>query len=193
MHAWIGLWGAMLGLLFGTTGILLNHRTTLKIPAAQVKSTSAQLEVPADIRGDREHFAAWLGRELGLGHKKPHIVRDAGRTLTWEDRQVTMPERWQLYYDTPDFYARAEYWAGNKYVAVTRHDPNLFALLNRLHMASGASTGWILLADTLAGGIVLLSVTGVLLWTRLHGPKLLAAGLIVGSLCAALCSAWLGL
>ena len=26
VHGWIGLWGAALGLLFGTTGFLLNHR-----------------------------------------------------------------------------------------------------------------------------------------------------------------------
>ena len=32
-HAWIGLWGAALGLLFGITGILQNHRSILKIPA----------------------------------------------------------------------------------------------------------------------------------------------------------------
>src|SRR5690349_20141788 len=25
VHAWLGLWGAVLGLLFGVTGILLNH------------------------------------------------------------------------------------------------------------------------------------------------------------------------
>lgn len=33
-HGWIGLWGATLGLLFGSTGILLNHRALLRIPAA---------------------------------------------------------------------------------------------------------------------------------------------------------------
>ena len=26
VHGWVGLWGAVLGLLFGTTGFLLNHR-----------------------------------------------------------------------------------------------------------------------------------------------------------------------
>ncbi|MDB5932854.1 MAG: peptidase [Massilia sp.] len=35
MHGWIGLWGATLGLLFGSSGILLNHRAVLKIPAVQ--------------------------------------------------------------------------------------------------------------------------------------------------------------
>jgi uncharacterized protein len=31
VHGWIGLWGAVLGLLFGVTGFLQNHRATMKI------------------------------------------------------------------------------------------------------------------------------------------------------------------
>ena len=30
-HGWIGLWGATLGLLFGTSGIWLNHRAVLAL------------------------------------------------------------------------------------------------------------------------------------------------------------------
>ena len=45
-HGWIGLWGATLGLLFGTSGILLNHRAVMKIPAAQVQESTVQLPLP---------------------------------------------------------------------------------------------------------------------------------------------------
>jgi hypothetical protein len=34
------------------------------------------------------------------------------------------------------------------------------------------------LTDTLAGALLELAITGTLLWSRLHGPRLLAAGLI---------------
>lgn len=33
-------------------------------------------------------------------------------------------------------------------------------------------TGWVLLADTLAGGQVFLSLTVLLLWTKLHSSRL---------------------
>ena len=56
-------------------------------------------------------------------------------------------------------------------------DPNLLATLNRLHMATGASAAWILLTDTLAGALIALSLTGILLWTKLHGSRLLALGI----------------
>ena len=45
-------------------------------------------------------------------------------------------------------------------------------------MATGASAAWILLTDTLAGALIMLSITGLLLWTKLHGSRLLALGLI---------------
>ncbi len=45
---------------------------------------------------------------------------------------------------------------------------------------------WILLTDTLAGALLILAITGILLWSRLHGPRLLAAGLIGTTLTALL-------
>src|SRR4051812_47553362 len=36
-HGWIGLWVAALGLLFGVTGFLQNHRAIMKIPTAQAQ------------------------------------------------------------------------------------------------------------------------------------------------------------
>jgi len=39
IHAWVGLWGAAMGLLFGVSGILLNHRAVMKIPAAQMEQS----------------------------------------------------------------------------------------------------------------------------------------------------------
>jgi hypothetical protein len=41
-HGWIGLWGAILGLLFGISGIALNHRAMLKFPGAETRETSWQ-------------------------------------------------------------------------------------------------------------------------------------------------------
>ena len=71
----------------------------------------------------------------------------------------------------------AEYWVGNRSVSVERTDPNFLGKLVRLHTGAGASVAWILLTDTLAGALIALSLTGFLLWTKLHGPRLLALGL----------------
>jgi hypothetical protein len=47
-----------------------------------------------------------------------------------------------------------------------------------------------LLVDTLAGGLLALALTGMLLWSRLHGPRLLALGLASGSALLAIVLVW---
>jgi hypothetical protein len=41
---------------------------------------------------------------------------------------------------------------------------------------------WILLADTLAGSIILLSLTGVILWTQLNRRRMIGFGIGLTSL-----------
>jgi uncharacterized protein len=67
-------------------------------------------------------------------------------------------------------------------VTVKRQEANAFAMITQLHKGAGATVPWILLVDTLAGGLILLALSGMLLWSRLHGTRLAAAGLGLGSL-----------
>ena len=173
-HGWLGMWGAVLGLLFGATGLLLNHRATMKIPGPAYANTQWQLQL-AQPPSDIEALTAHLQHTLQID-KPPHQkkVEPAGPS-PWPGTQ--QPERWQIAFATPRTTVNAEYWVGNQTVQVKRMDPNLLARLNRLHMATGASAAWILLTDTLAGSLIALSLTGVLLWTRLHGSRLRAAAI----------------
>ena len=181
-HAWIGLWGAIMGLLFGVTGILLNHRTVMKIPAAQVASSRVQLPLPS-LPASPEELTTWLRRELELGERRPFVTVEPARPVGWGSRSIQQPERWQIDFYSPKQAVLAEYWRGNHLVSITRKANNAWAMLTNLHMATGVNAAWILLTDTLAGGLLVLALTGTLLWTRLHGPRLLAAGLALGSLC----------
>lgn len=54
-----------------------------------------------------------------------------------------------------------------------------------MHKGSGLGVAWVLLIDTIAGALIAMSITGVLLWSRLHGPRLLAAALAGGCIAAA--------
>jgi hypothetical protein len=53
-----------------------------------------------------------------------------------------------------------------------------------LHRSQGAGIGWILLADSIAGSIVLLSITGVLLWTEMNRRKTAGAAIFIVSIMA---------
>ena len=181
-HGWIGLWGAALGLLFGFSGILLNHHEVLKIPAAKVEKSEAQLILPEPLPTDPKALAKWLGQTYHLNAGQAKILREPAKTVIWNGIGVEQPERWQITLRTPRASVQAEYWSGNRFVTVIRGAGNVFALLTNMHKGVGMNAAWILLADTLAGGLILLSLTGILLWTRLHGGRLAAAGLGLGSI-----------
>ncbi len=90
---------------------------------------------------------------------------------------VRQPAPYRVWFATPQISFVAEYRAGNTYATVTRQTPDFFAFLTRLHLGTGAGVAWILLVDTLAGGLIAFAVSGMLLWSRLDGPRLLALGL----------------
>lgn len=180
VHAWLGLWGAALGLLFGTSGFLLNHRAQLKINAATPVESTVQVELPDDARADPKSFARWLTQYAGIeGEPKVRVM--PAKKVIWNDKPVEKPAEWSATLARPDHSVNAIYTAGNRFVEVKRIEQNFWGILNGLHRGAGLGVGWILLADTLAGALVMLSLTGFLLWSRLHGPRLLALGLVGGA------------
>ena len=189
-HAWLGLWGATLGILFGITGILLNHRGVMKINAAKTERTKIELALPEVRLENVEDFAEWLQAELDIEKKWSRARSEPSQEISWDGQSVVQPEKWRVSFSNPQRAYSAEYWVGNSYASITQFDRNVFAFLNRLHMASGMGAAWILLADSIAGSLIILSLTGILLWTRLHGPRLLAAGLGFGSLVLAIFFVW---
>ncbi|MFM8342382.1 MAG: PepSY-associated TM helix domain-containing protein, partial [Methylomonas sp.] len=92
------------------------------------------------------------------------------------------PSYWQITLRNPKRMVQAEYWEGNAFVSVKQAESNLLQMLTNLHKGSGMGSAWVLLVDSLAGGLIVLSLTGTLLWTRLHGSRLVAAGLGFGCL-----------
>jgi len=184
-HAWLGLWGATLGLLFGLSGFLLNHRTKLKINADAPVETTVQVALPDTARADPKAFAQWFAGYAGL-QARPHIRAQPAKTVIWNDRPVQNPAEWSVTIGRPDFDVSASYTQGNHFVEVRRSEHNLMGIITRLHKGDGLGIGWVLLVDTLAGALVMLCLTGFLLWSRLHGPRLAALGLL-GTVLALAC------
>ncbi len=188
-HAWLGLWGAGLALLFGSTGFLLNHRVTMKVHAAHVEETVIQVPLPSRP-ADPQALAAQIQEALKVG-KRAHLIRvEPARRVVWNGETLAQPPLWRVFFATPARTLNVEYWAGNAYATVKRQDPNVWALLTRLHTGTGADIAWVLLVDTLAGALIVLVLSGVLLWSRLHGTRLTAAGIALGSLSLTLLLAW---
>jgi hypothetical protein len=73
-------------------------------------------------------------------------------------------------------------------VTVKRTENAFLATLTNLHKGVGMSVGWVLVVDTLAGSLILLSLTGVLLWTELNRRKTVGAVLVIGCIVTMLCA-----
>jgi len=187
MHGWIGLWGAALGLLFGTTGFLLNHRKAeLHIPSGEPVVTALQAPVTLPPPDSPRALARQLQRELGIVGNLTRVSREPAHAVAWGSQPVVQPEHWQIQFASPRETTQIEYWVGNPWADVKRNQNGLFAFLLSLHRGTGTGLGWMLVTDSLAGSLIFLSLTGVLLWSALHKRRMIGIALIGASLSAAL-------
>ncbi|MFM0740076.1 PepSY-associated TM helix domain-containing protein [Paraburkholderia xenovorans] len=186
VHGWVGLWGAVLGLMFGVTGFVLNHRAgPLKISPGEPQVEELQIRVPQKKLASPMEMTKWLKSELKIDGKPGRVKREPAHAVAWGDRSVVQPELWTVGIFAPTQNVQAEYWVGNGFVSVKRTHNSFMTTLNNLHRGVGMSLGWVLLIDTIAGSMILLSLTGVLLWTELNKRRLIGVLLVGGSIAAA--------
>lgn len=191
IHLYVGLWGAVLGLLFGATGILLNHRTTMKIPVEMTAKKTARLALPAQPVASLEEMSAWLQQVLKYTPEQVTQTKvEPAQKIMWADQEMMQPERWRISLHSPQRGVNADYFVGNRFVELNHVDATPIGTLTRLHMAIGVGAFWILLSDTIAGSLILLSITGLLLWTQLHTVRTIAVMTSIGALLASIWFMW---
>ncbi len=181
IHGWLGLWGAVLGLLFGATGIIHNHRTVLKIDLEKPQSNEIQIVVPDEAKKSPKAMAIWLRKELSMD-REPRIKKDPAETVSWNGQDVKQPEHWDIRFVAPQYKVIGDYWVGSNMVKIKRTDETWVGAIDNFHRANGAGVGWVLLADSIGGSMILLSITGVLLWTELNRRKTVGAIIFVASI-----------
>ena len=168
-HGWFGLWGALLGLMTGTSGVWLNHRAILKLELPAQTTMNAQLALPDPAPATSPEMAAWLQGALKMDRPANNMRVERARPVPWTekggpDKPLMQPERWMFNFGGPNHVVQVEYFAGNKSASVRTTENGFFATLTNLHKGVGMPIPWILLIDTLAGSLIFLSVSGVILW-----------------------------
>jgi hypothetical protein len=181
-HGWFGLWGAILGLMAGTSGIWLNHRSVLKLDLPDQHQSSAQLVLPDPHPADAASMAAWLQQELKIDRPVLNSRVERARPVPWaerggEGRPPMQPERWSFVFGGPNKVIQVEYWVGNKAASVRTTQNGFIATLTNLHKGVTMPLPWILLIDTLAGAMIFLSISGTILWWETHRRRV--AGLVI--------------
>ena len=185
VHAWTGFWGAVLFLMLGVTGVLLNHRSIWKIETGELQEVSVMtLAIAPGLIANENALGAWAKREFDLPTEpRAPKKKDEGKKAFLGKAREEAP-KWAQQFSHPDGRITVEYIPGSASVAVKQEATNLLGLIKNLHMSNGVGLAWVLFMDSIAGALIAMSVTGFLLWTRLHGGRLLAGGIMIGSVTA---------
>ena len=181
-HGWFGLWGALLGLMAGTSGIWLNHRSVMKLELPDQQQTNSQLAVPDPRPETANAMAGWLQGALKADRPASNVRVERSRAAPWaerggEGRPAMQPERWTFVFGGPKKVIQVEYWVGNRSAGVRTTQNGFIATLTNLHKGTTMPAPWILLIDTLAGAMIFLSISGVILWWETHRRRL--AGFVI--------------
>jgi uncharacterized protein len=168
-HGWFGLWGALLGLMMGLSGIWLNHRAVLKLELPAQTQMNAQLALPDPAPLTAPEMASWLQTALKMDGPPNNTRVERGRPVPWAERgapgkPLMQPERWFFVFGGPSRLVQVEYFAGNKSASVRTTTNGFIATLTNLHKGIGMPVAWVLLIDTLAGSLIFLSLSGLILW-----------------------------
>jgi hypothetical protein len=196
VHAWTGFWGALLFLMMGVSGALLNHRNVWKIEAGEpVEVMAANIAVPAGLIRDEKALGDWAKAEFELASdprapKKEGGDKNADRAVRFMGAERVQPVKWAQQFNHPNGRLIVEYVAGSTSVSARQEATNIWGFLKNLHKGSGVGLAWVLFLDSIAGALIMMSLTGFLLWSRLHGGRLLAGGIAGASLTAAVAAVW---
>ena len=170
LHLWVGAWGALAAVLYGFTGLVMNHRFAWNLPQGEsVPAEPVRVSVPAEARASTDALAAWLQREHGLDAlvKRVQPPKDKVPVGTGHGAQ---PEKWTLSGGSARDAWNVEYTAGDASVEVKRTAHGWLSALNRLHKTQGGGLAWVVLGDSFALAMVFLGLSGLVLWGRGRSP-----------------------
>ena len=213
-HAWTGISTAILALIFAWSGFMLNHRThfTLGAPALTDQFTIPAPETgfasPQDLAdylvekyGLRtspvlEHIEATpqpAGRGMGMGMGQ--LPEGAAPVMTGGRGGggaggVAKGPSFSASWQAPGGDFNGAWVVGSGEIAVTRSDRGFNRIVNRLHSGRGLEGGaWHFIISAYAVMLMFLSLSGVMLWSRVSGTARVGGGLIGASLL--LIGAWI--
>ena len=175
LHLWVGAWGALAAVLYGFTGLVMNHRFgDGKWPQGDSEDRDRRaLAIPADARGSPESLSLWLRETQRLDAqmiRKP--PGDSKQPARWTLSGGSVAQAWTVEYTTG---------AENAEYKTTRHSP--LSAFNRLHKGYG-SIGWTLLADSFALCMLLLGLSGLWMWARGRSAKQMIFSVLAASMAA---------
>jgi uncharacterized protein len=168
LHLWIGAWGALAAILYGFSGLVMNHRfgDTAWSQGDSEETARESLPVPVAARATPEQLSLWLRHARGLDAQVIRkggpggAVGGRGPAPKWSFSGGTAREAWSV-----------EFTPGADSAELKRSAHSPLAAVNRLHKGVGGGWAWIALADSFAIAMLLLGVSGLTMWLRGRRPR----------------------
>ncbi|GAB3364382.1 PepSY-associated TM helix domain-containing protein [Lysobacter rhizosphaerae] len=173
IHLWIGAWGALAAIIYGFTGLVMNHRfgDSAWAQGDSEETGRLELQIPTAARTSPEELSLWLRQTQALDaqviRKGSPGAKDGKQPSKWNLSGGTASESWAL-----------EYTPGKDSAELKRSSHTLLAAINRLHKGVGGGWAWSLLADSFAIGMLLLGLSGIWMWARGRTPKQMVASVL---------------
>ena len=165
LHLWIGAWGALAAILYGFTGLILNHRIGENAwPQGDTDETArVSLSVPAEARATPEQLSLCLKSTEQLDAQ---LIRKGGGPGGGGGGGEAKPAKWSFSGGTAGNSWSVEYQPGHEDATLKRSHHSPLAAFNRLHKAVAGGLAWAVLADSFAIGMLLLGLSGIWMWAR---------------------------
>lgn len=165
LHLWIGAWGALAAIVYGGTGFMQNHRAVLKLPQGQSTELSkVELPVPEAARASPEALRQWLTATQGFDVDNMRVQPPT--KLVFKGQSITPPARWTFSGGNARISWMADYSVGNATLQLRNTEQSPLAIMSRLHKGIGGGIAWTFLGDSFALAMVLLGISGLMLWAR---------------------------
>jgi uncharacterized protein len=181
-HAWAGLYGALFFFLFGLTGFYFNHRAMMQVEngrTVEVAALDAMVE-PGSITGDAE-LGRWVKKTYRIDGQPTKVRDSGGGSVTFEGQASRQPQTLEVLFRGPNAMITATHVVGSNVVHLERSNQSPLRVILDLHKVLGVGKIFVLLMDTVAGALIFVTLSGALLWSELHGPRVLAIGLVAGA------------
>ncbi len=168
VHLWVGAWGALAAVVYGFSGLVMNHRFG---DAAWPQGESAEtgrsaLAIPVASRTSPETLSLWLRSEHALDAQVIRKGGPGGPGGASRAGAPAPPGKWNLSGGTAREAWSLEYTPGAETAELKRSEHSPLAAVNRLHKGVGGGWAWIALADSFAIGMLLLGLSGLWMWLR---------------------------
>ncbi len=178
MHAWTGIYGAVFFFCLGLSGFYLNHRSEMKIEGGSLRDVAAlSVIVEPNTLDNEKALTAWMKERYAIDNEPVARRSERGGPVNFDGRGADQPKIVEVSFRGVNAAITARHVVGSNLVDVKKQNSSPLRAIIGMHKVAGVSKAFILIMDTIAGAMIFMSLSGILLWTRLHGPRLAAAGI----------------